>query len=143
MKVETRRLLAKWVLSLLFIALTTAVVVFATGCSSTVAPAAVVARAIAFDGAEQNAGVLKGWPGKGALITDAKKTEYDALVAFYKHGSVGHPFVPPLVEGRGLTLLRGRDQGYPLHEVVWLIDAQALTDFILIKAWQRAGRTPL
>lgn len=118
-------------------------VVCCTGCSSTVIPGTVESRTIAYDGDEQNAGVLLVWPGKGALITDGKKAEYDALVVIYGRGTEGHRLIPPVRPGAGLTALRGRDEGFPLHGRVWKISPEALTNFLLFKEWQRSARLPL
>lgn len=142
MKTATRRLIAKWVFALLFTAVVCSIAWLSAGCAGPVTPDRVASRTIAFDGGEQNAGVLKAWPG-GALLTDNKKAEYDALVALYGRGIEGHQLVPPVELGRGLTALRGRDEGFPLHERVWVIDGQALTYFLLFKEWQRTGLKPL
>lgn len=143
MTVARNRAIAKWVIAVLFAGAVLWVVLLVTGCTGPVVPKAVASRTVAFDGNEQNAGVLKSWPKKGALITDHKKAEYDALVRLYGRGTVGHPLVPPVIEGQGLTALRGRDEGFPLHETVWLIDAESLVNFVLFKEWQRQSRTPL
>lgn len=143
MTVARNRLIAKWVIALIFAGAVLLTVLFITGCRATVHPDTVRSTTIAYEGGEQNAGVLISWPGKGALLTDRKKGEYDKLVALYGKGTEGHRLVPPVVKGRGLTQLRGRDEGFPLHEVVWHIDAEALTNFLLFKEWQRAGRAPL
>lgn len=115
---------------------------FLLGCTGTVVPKPVTSSSVAYEGNEQNAGVLKVWPGKGALLTERKKTEYDALVGLYGHGTKGHQLIPPVKKGEGLTMLRGRDEGFPLYDRVWHIDAEALTNFLLFKDWQRAGREP-
>ncbi len=144
MSVARNRLIAKWVFGVLFLCVALYVASLFAGCQiRPVIPASVSSRTIAYDGDEQTAGVLKTWPGKGALLSDSKKDEYDALVRLYGRGTVGHPLTPPVVEGRGLTALRGRDEGFPLHERVWKIDPQALTDFLLFKEWQRSSRVPL
>jgi len=131
----------KWIIGFVLLVGFITVAFYSSGCSSTVVPNQVASRTIAFDGAEQNAGVLKVWP-NAALITEAKKSEYDALVALYGRGTAGHELVPPVRSGRGLTRLLGWKWGFPLHPVVWHIDGQALTDFLLLKEWQREGRTP-
>jgi hypothetical protein len=115
---------------------------FVSSCSSTVHPARVEAVSIAYDGNSQNAGVLKTWPNGGALLTEAKKAEYDALARRYANGVVMFRLVPPIDPVRGLTRLAGKDEGFPEFEHVWRMDAQALTDFILVKEWFREGRTP-
>lgn len=131
----------KW---LLLIVVLVAILFTVLGCQGrATVPRVVESSTIAYEGNEQNAGVLKTWPKKGALLTDRKKAEYDALVERYGAGTVGHPLVPPVVRGRGLTKLRGADEGFPLHEVVWVIDAEHLTYFLLFKQWQRSGRLPL
>lgn len=112
------------------------------GCTGPVIPHPVASSSIAWEGNEHNAGVLKVWPNKGALLTERKKAEYDALVDRYGHGTQGHELIPPVKKGEGLTKLRGRDEGFPLYDVVWHIDAEALTNFLLFKDWQRAGRLP-
>jgi hypothetical protein len=140
MTVTQRRAMAKAVFTVLFFALVVWIAASMSGCASTVIAEPVASRTIAFDGGEQTAGVLKVWPGRGALITDSKKAEYDALVAIYGRGTDGHKLTPPVVKGRGLTPLRGKDEGFPLHARVWHMDAQALADFILMRGWQRAGR---
>lgn len=117
---------------------------FVSGCTSPVVPHTVTAGAIAWDGADQNAGVLEAWPGKGALITETKKAEWDALVARYGRGTVGHPLTPPVTDNmRGFIRVHGNTVHQPMHEFVWFIDPQALEAFILFKAWQDAAREPL
>lgn len=112
------------------------------GCAGPVIPKTVASSSIAFDGNEQNAGLLISWPGKGGLLTDSKKAEYDALVRIYGHGTEGHPLIPPIKLGAGLTQLRGRDNGFPLHDVVWHFSPEALANFYLLKSWSREGRSP-
>lgn len=143
MTVARNRAIAKWVFIVGFTILVLWIASLLSGCSSPVIPKSVASRTVAYDGNEQNAGVLKVWPGKGALLTDRKKVEYDSLVRLYGRGTVGHPLTPPVVEGQGLTALRGRDEGFPLHATVWLIDAEHLINFLLFKEWQRQSRVPL
>lgn len=141
--VEQRRVIAKCIFFAVFLVFVLVLVQLWVGCAGPVIPEKVEASTIAYDGTEQTAGVLKVWPGRGAILSDTKKAEYDALVELYGRGTVGHPLTPPVAKGRGLTQMRGQDQGFPLHEVVWFIDPQALTDFLLFKEWQRQGRSPL
>lgn len=145
-RIRFRDLTPIWKVIFTFVAIILIIVwaFFVSGCAGTVRPDRVESATIAYDeSGEQNAGVLKVWADKGALLTEAKKREYDALLARYGKGTAGHPLVPPVVKGRGLTRLRGADEGFPQHGWVWLIDPLALEYFLLFKAWDRQGRTPL
>ena len=79
----------KWAVALFFAAIFLTVVFFAVGCAGPVVPGKVESRTVAFEGEEQNAGVLMVFAKRGALLTERKKAEYDALVALYGRGTVG------------------------------------------------------
>lgn len=134
----------KWAAVAFFAVIVGIWLLFITGCAGPIIPKRVEASTAAFDEhGNQTAGVLKVWPGKGALLTESKKAEYDALVAVYGRGTEGHPLIPPVKQGDGLTKLRGNDEGFPLYPVVWHIAPEPLANFLLFKEWQRAGRVPL
>lgn len=142
MTVAQRREIAKWVLGLLFLGLMIAVVVFSAGCgSTTVVPARVEAKEIAFEGNEQNAGLL-GPTAHGWFLTEHKKAEYDALVALYGQGTETYPIMPAVRKNVGLMRVAGAGEGFPEYGWVWKIDSEHLSWFITFREWQRTGRKP-
>jgi hypothetical protein len=115
---------------------------FNSGCVSPTIPEPVRSSEIAFEGENQNAGILKVWPDGMALITEKKKAEYDELVQIYGAGTDAYAIRPPVKRGEGLLRRPGKDFGYPEHGWVWIIDPEHLAYFRTFKQWDRSGRIP-
>lgn len=141
--VEQRRAVAKWVMAVIFALVVLWVVMLVTSCSSTVIPRPVDAGTVALEGNNQDAGVLS-IDDQGAIITEHKKAEYDALVALYGRGTDAYAITPPVVPGAGLTRLDGAALRFPGHSdpVVWRIDREHLAWFVTFRKWQLANRPP-
>jgi len=131
--------LLKWAFGLFFAAIVLIIVFFAVGCSSPVIPGRVESTAVAYEGNQQNAGVLA-VTDQGAVLTEHKKAEYDALVARYGRGTPDYPINPPVDPRAGLARVSGASAGFPDQGWVWRMDREHLTWFLTFREWQRAGR---
>lgn len=112
------------------------------GCSSTVIQTeASKATAIAYDGNDQNAGLLKS-DAAGAVFTEKKIAEYRELVKTYGRGTDAYKVLPPVKSDDGVVRKTGSEEGFPEHEYVYRMDNEHLTWFIAFSKWRRMGRTP-
>lgn len=135
------RAVLKWAFGLFFTAVVLIVVFFAAGCAGPVIPHRVESTVIAFEGNEQNAGVLA-VSDQGAILTEHKKAEYDGLVERYGRGTPDYPINPPVELEAGLKRVSGPSLGFPDQGWVWRMDREHLTWFLTFREWQRAGRPP-
>lgn len=96
---------------------------------TTVAPRPVPAGAVAFDGAEQTAGILGVLPGgAGFAVTARLAARYDSLCALYGAG-----FVPAARPGDGL---QARPDG------TCTLTPEAMARYVTMIQWYRMGREP-
>jgi hypothetical protein len=123
----------RWVAVIITVALCVVVMTLAS-CSATI-PAPVTATEIAFDAGVQNAGIIA-FDATGAVITPAKRSYYNALIAIYgdtKWVKGGLPIFPtPLKKDEGIAPL-----GDNFH-----INSDALANLTLMHGWFKKGRTP-
>lgn len=108
------------------------------GCiGSTVTPDAVVSEQASFDGAQQNSGILCVRDG-AFVVTEHFVERYNALIAIYgdsKDSLTRLPyFVPALKRGHGVS----QDEAG-----AWVMSAQAMSHFLKMNAWRKAGRFPM
>jgi hypothetical protein len=131
---EQRRWRWVWLLTIVtFLAALFAIA--ATGCT-TVTPAAVEAHQASWDGADQTSGILRAEAG-GFVVTARFVERYDALVRIYGDASdrlTGLPYFSP-----ALTLRYGLSQS-PAGE--YALSPEAMTYFVRMNQWRRAGRQP-
>lgn len=114
----------------------------AAGCSSTVIQTkAAKATVIAYDGNDQNAGMLK-LDAKGAVFTEKKIAEYRELVKVYGRGTNAYKILPPVKPNDGVAEKPGAAEGFPEHEKVYRMDNEHLTWFDAFFKWRKMGRTP-
>lgn len=98
---------------------------------TTVAPRPVPppAGAVAYDGAEQTAGILGALPnGAGFAVTARLSARYAALCGLYGGG-----FVPAALPGQGV---QARPDG------TFTITPEAMARYVTMNQWYRMGRTP-
>lgn len=108
------------------------------GCLSTVVPKPVHSEQASFDGVERTSGVVQFSSELGGfIVTDNFVRRYDALVDIYgntKDSLTRLPyFAPALVRRYGVSQTRG----------MWIITPDAMTKFVRMNQWRKAGRVPL
>ena len=96
-------------------------------CSTTVAPEAVKATEIMYDGNEANAGFIGFERDGGGVLSDGGRARYNALIEMY-----GHKMLIPLKPHDGIS--PGPDPG------TWRIDAQHLVYFLEMQQMYRDDR---
>jgi hypothetical protein len=108
------------------------------GCQSslTIKPKPVVSAVIAYEGTEQNNGIVSQDP-TGLVITPAKRDYFNALIEIYgdaKWRDTGLPcFVPAVKKDFGIT-----PQGENYH-----VDNGAIQNvYVLMVQWYKSGRAP-
>lgn len=129
---DDRAIVTLWtVTKLVLLAVAVTLACFLCGCSSTVIPATVQAKAPSFDGGLQDSGFLGMVTNRGevyGLLTSNAAARYSGLIQIY-----GNRFIPPLsIENNGLI----KEQDAPN----FLIDREHLIDFGQMSEWNRAGR---
>jgi len=105
------------------------------GCSAVV-PKTVVADTVAFDGNEQNAGIVGVALSGSFIITANKRAHYNQLVAIY--GNAKWPdhkpiFAVPLQPDTGIT---------PRTDGTFEITREAMINLTLMHQWFKMGRMP-
>lgn len=92
-----------------------------SGCARTIVPKPVESAQIAWDGTNQNAGIIMFTNGY-LLITEQSRAKYNALTQ--KHG---HRIVPPRLPDSGLAHIDGK----------WLMEPSAFEDWALMSFWEK------
>lgn len=117
-----------WMLAL-FMALSLLILGLFAGCASTVTPEPVpITSEIAFDGAEQNAGIVAVQADGSFVVTDRVRARYNILI-----GEYGAKFLPPLTPDAGLVPLPEPNR--------YAMTAAALADYATMVQWRRMGRS--
>ena len=116
-----------WMLAL-FMALSLLILGLFAGCASTVTPEPVpITKEVAFDGGEQNAGILAVQADGAFVVTERVRARYNALI-----GEYGDRFLPALTPDAGLA---------PLPEAGrYSMTAAAMADYATMVQWRRMGR---
>lgn len=117
-----------WMLAL-FMALSLLILGLFAGCASTVTPEPVpITSEIAFDGAEQNAGIVAVQADGSFVVTDRVRARYNILI-----GEYGAKFLPPLTPDAGLVPLPEPNR--------YAMTAAAMADYATMVQWRRMGRS--
>ena len=117
-----------WMLAL-FMALSLLILGLFAGCASTVTPEPVpITSEIAFDGSEQNAGIVAVQADGSFVVTDRVRARYNILI-----GEYGAKFLPPLTPDAGLVPLPEPNR--------YAMTAAAMADYATMVQWRRMGRS--
>lgn len=118
-----------WLLAIFFV-LALLIVSLLGGCASTVVPDPVpISDSTAFDGAEQNAGIVAVLEDGNFLVTPRVRVRYNTLIEEY-----GDRFLPVLIKDTGIILRPGID-GY-------VMTPEAMASYATMVQWRRMGRAP-
>lgn len=98
------------------------IIIWVTGCISTVTPKAVESSVIAFDGNNQNAGFV-GWSGEYGVITFNSRNKYNHLINIYATN-----FIPVLTYDYGIS---------PFTNNTFLITREGLSRFGTMNRWSK------
>ena len=117
-----------WMLAL-FMALSLLILGLFAGCASTVTPEPVpITREIAFDGAEQNAGIVAVQADGSFVVTERVRARYNILI-----GEYGAKFLPALQPDAGIIPLPEPNR--------YAMTAAAMADYATMVQWRRMGRS--
>ena len=116
-----------WMLAL-FMALSLLILGLFAGCASTVTPEPVpITKEVAFDGAEQNAGIVAVQADGAFIVTERVRARYNALIAEY-----GTKFLPVLTPDAGITPAAEANR--------FTMTAAAMADYATMVQWRRMAR---
>lgn len=112
------------------------------GCRSypeVVRPHVVTPQAPSFDGNHQDSGLLEITP-MGALVTLHFQSRYNALIDVYGDEP---DFAPHLIHDQGVTRASESDmKRYPDRGPLFVLQKEALVNFIKMNQWRKMGKTP-
>lgn len=114
----------------LFMVLSLLILALFGGCASTVVPDPIpISDTAAFDGSEQNAGIVAVLEDGNFLVTPRVRVRYNTLIEEY-----GDRFLPVLIKDTGIILRPGID-GY-------VMTPEAMANYATMVQWRRMGRAP-